>query len=92
MGGWVVEPGYPVLTVTVSKDRKTAEISQRRFLLNKDDHTDKTQWQVPITFASPTRNSKFTETEPIDILSEESIEIDLGEANDWIIVNVQQTG
>lgn len=90
--GWVAQPGYPVLNVNVSSDRKTAVLTQRKFLRNKPEHNDKTLWSIPITFASNKENS-FNETTTNTFLTDESLKISLGSnAVDWIVFNKQQTG
>lgn len=92
MGSWVYQPGYPLITVKVASDRKSATISQKRFLRNNVTHDDKTLWKVPITFASDKQNTNFSRTVPIGFLSTESMQIDFEESIDWIVFNVQQTG
>lgn len=92
LGSWVSQPGYPVLFVNVSSDRKSAEITQRRFLRNKPTHNDDTLWHVPITYATDKTNADFSSTKTTAALKSESLKIDLGEAVEWLILNVQQTG
>lgn len=92
MSGWITQPGYPVLNVNVSSDRKTVLISQRKFLRNNVEHQDKSLWQIPLTFASDKQNLEFNETKAKWFFAEESMKIELGEAIEWIIFNVQQTG
>lgn len=91
MGSWVTQPGYPVIFVNVSEDRKSAELSQRKFLRNSHGHNDNTLWSVPITYAT-NNYTYFNRTQPVVYLSSDKVQIDIGEANEWIILNVQQTG
>lgn len=90
--GWVIQPGYPIISVQVSSDRKYVEIRQNRFLQNDTIHHDKTQWTVPLNWASDKRNSDFTYSKPMAILRNSSMEIEFDEPIDWIIFNVQQSG
>lgn len=92
VSGWVAQPGYPVLNVNVSSDRKTIVISQRKFLRNNPDHQDKTLWHIPVTYASDKENTEFNETKAQSFFSEETQTIVLNEAIEWIVFNVQQTG
>lgn len=92
MHSWIFKAGYPLITVEVDSERKTATISQKRFLRNKPEHDDKTLWKVPITFATNQKNADFDSTLPNAILDKESMQIDFGEPIDWVILNVQQTG
>lgn len=92
MSGWVTQPGYPVIYANISSDRKTIELTQRRFLRNKVEHDDKTQWSVPITFASDKQNANFNNTKAGIFLSGETLQINVTEPIEWIVFNVQQTG
>lgn len=93
LSGWVTQPGYPVLNVNVSSDRKSVVISQRKFLRNAPEHQDNTLWNIPISFASNKQNVNFNETNAMVHLSNVSLRIDLGkDAVEWILFNVQQTG
>lgn len=92
MSGWIAQPGYPVLNVNVSSDRKTVVISQRKFLRNDADHHDDTLWQIPLTYASDKHNIAFNETKAITFVAKESVTIKLEEAIEWIVFNVQETG
>lgn len=92
MSGWIAQPGYPVLNVNVSSDRKTVVISQRKFLQNNADHEDKTLWHIPITYASDKKNIEFNETKAKTFIGVDSLKIVLVEDIEWIVFNVQQTG
>lgn len=92
MSSWVAQSGYPLLSVNVTRDRKKVIISQRKFLRNNPDHQDKTLWNIPITYASNKENTNFSITKTTQFLSKQSQEIELEEAIDWIVFNVQQTG
>lgn len=92
MGGWISQAGYPILNVNIANDRKHIIVTQKRFIQNNPNHQDKTLWNVPLTYASSKENSNFTDTKPITLLSNYSMEINLSEPVDWIIFNVQQTG
>lgn len=92
MDGWVMQPGFPVLNVNVSDDRKQIVITQKRFLQNGPNHQDKTLWKVPITYATNKENTDFSYTKPMAMLSNGALQIDLKESVDWIVLNVQQSG
>lgn len=92
MDGWVTQPGFPVLNVNLSDDRKHVVVTQKRFLRSNPNHQDKTLWNVPITYATDKENTDFSFTKPIAILSKDSLQIDLKEPADWIVFNVQQSG
>lgn len=92
MGSWITQPGYPILNVNVANDRKRIRVTQKRFLQNNQNHQDNTLWHIPVTYASGKENSEFTDTRPIILLTNQTVEINLKEPADWIIFNVQQTG
>lgn len=92
MGSWVYNPGYPLITVTVNDDRKSATIKQKRFLRNIANHEDATLYQVPINFASDKENTNFEDTSRSTILKKDEETIAFSEPVDWVIFNVQQTG
>ena len=89
---WAIQPGYPILNITVAPNRKHVTISQKRFLQNNRNPQTKSVWKIPLTYASNNQNSNFSYTKPLAMLSDESMEIELEEPIDWIIFNVQQTG
>lgn len=92
MSSWVEQAVYPILNVNVSSDRKTVEISQKRFLRNNPTHHDDTLWRIPITFATNNINSNFSQTKPSMFLITKSQQIYFEEPIEWIIFNVQQSG
>ena len=88
---WVIQPGYPVVNVNVQTDRRTIELTQRKFLLNNAKHNDKTLWNIPISYASDKHNKNFNETKSTVHLTGEKLEIKLNDEIEWIVFNVQQT-
>lgn len=50
MDSWIWQPGFPLITVTISDDGTSIELSQQRFLLNPESATDPTEqmWVVPV--------------------------------------------
>lgn len=90
--GWVIQAGHPIISVRVSSDRKFVEIRQNRFLRNDTIHHDRTQWVVPLNWASNRQNSDFAYSKPMAILRNSSMKIELDEPIDWIVFNVQQAG
>lgn len=89
---WVSQPGFPVLTVHLSDDRKHVEIRQKRYLDNGPNHEDKTQYKVPLTWASNYENTDFSYTKPMAMLMNSSLKIELKKPIDWIVFNVQYSG
>jgi len=50
MDSWIWQPGFPLITATISDDGTSIELSQQRFLLNPESATDPTEqmWVVPV--------------------------------------------
>ena len=50
MDSWIWQPGFPLITATLSDDGTSIELSQQRFLLNPESATDPTEqmWVVPV--------------------------------------------
>lgn len=88
---WTEQSGYPVVNVEVATDRKSAVVTQKRYLLTGE--TDPTKWTIPLTYVSS--GEGFTDTKPKAYLknTEASLAItELDAADKWVIFNVQQTG
>lgn len=95
MDTWTLQTGFPVVNVRRNYPGRSAALTQERFLLLGNDSKAETQnWWVPITFTNQ-RELKF-ENVPTKhwIRNVASLAVtDLGaNANEWVIVNVQQTG
>lgn len=94
MNSWVVNPGYPVLYVSVTSVEEVTSITltQKRFLRNNPDHDDETLWTIPITYASNTENEDFSNTQTGKYLAEQKDVLRVKGPIEWIVFNVQQTG
>lgn len=95
MGSWATQSGYPVITVNVQDNRKDVHITQRRFLLRNENHTDETKWEVPLNYATSEENANFQNTQKLFMLPRKyggALKLNLQYEIDWIIFNVQQTG
>lgn len=99
MSTWIKQKGYPLVTVT--KDQHTGKriITQEYFQqyqkmgIRKNRNDTANKWWVPINFATY-NNPDFSSTLTTHWLSPEAKElvIDDIDPEDWIIVNIQQTG
>lgn len=88
---WTEQSGYPVINVAVTSDRKSAVVTQKRYLLSGE--TDTTKWTIPLTYVKS--GEAFTNTNPKAYLksAEANVAItELDAADKWVIFNVQQTG
>lgn len=94
MKSWTNQRGYPILFATVNHQQKTLQLSQERFVDKFDKDLDNPIYFIPINYLTsnterPKDNTAFT------WLKNVSDTIDLPEsftANDWIVLNIDQTG
>ncbi|XP_036150483.1 LOW QUALITY PROTEIN: thyrotropin-releasing hormone-degrading ectoenzyme-like [Monomorium pharaonis] len=102
MDTWIEQKGYPLVTVTRDQHNEKIKITQEYFqpyekirtLKNINNvNTTNVKWWIPINFATRT-NPDFSSTLTTHWLSPETEEliIDDIDPQDWIIVNIQQTG
>ncbi|XP_053945437.1 membrane alanyl aminopeptidase-like [Anastrepha ludens] len=86
--------GYPVVTVTLSSDKKSFSVKQSRFML-KDQSTSNTSllYTVPISYTTSEENN-FENTTPDFYLNAttSASNITLTNSVDWVILNIQETG
>lgn len=104
MDTWVKQKGYPLLTVTRDQHTGKTKITQEYFQpyvkmsIHKSTNSTNSantanRWWIPINFATRT-DPDFSSTLTTHWLSPEAKElvIDGIDPQDWIIVNIQQTG
>lgn len=104
MDTWMYQRYYPLLTVNRDYDTGKVTITQEIFEssynikdIDTTDHDDDlikdSKWWVPINYATRTNNN-FSYTLPTHWLKpeHENITIDGIDADDWLILNIQQTG
>lgn len=96
MDSWILQPGYPIITVTRDYGNNTATIVQRRFL--EDEQTpEQSCWWVPLTYTTSTELD-FVDTEPKSWLEcdehGKAIEkvLTVPGTNDWILFNIDLSG
>ncbi|XP_070557593.1 aminopeptidase N-like [Ptychodera flava] len=102
MDTWILQMGYPVIDVTVrfNSDDQTALIhtTQQHFLLDPDDKPDDKytnfgyKWYVPLTYTHSGRLDFVNPMETWQNMGPVDFEISGINENDFILVNVNQTG
>ncbi|XP_011871822.1 PREDICTED: aminopeptidase N-like [Vollenhovia emeryi] len=93
MDTWIKQTHYPLLTVTRDYETGHVLVIQEHFAGRQviDDSTAN-RWWIPVTWTTQT-DCNFSNTLPMDWLTPVFTEVNFNiNANDWIIVNVQQTG
>lgn len=99
MDTWIKQKGYPLITVTKDLHTEKRIVTQEYFQpfekmgIRKSSNDAANKWWIPINFATHT-NPDFSSTLATHWLSPEAKElvIDDIDPEDWIIVNIQQTG
>lgn len=103
MDTWIYQSSYPLVTVNrnyiTGEVTITQEIVKHHVSTNNVTSTDESdiskrnRWWIPINYATRT-NTNFSSTLPVYWLDpkNDSITITGIDADDWIILNVQQTG
>jgi len=101
MTTWIEQKGYPLITVTRDQHTGNIKITQEHFqpykimTVRKNTNNDikNMRWWVPINFATRT-DPNFSSTLATHWLSPETAELVIHDVDsqDWIIVNIQQTG
>ncbi|KAJ6636156.1 Aminopeptidase N [Pseudolycoriella hygida] len=93
MSTWELQAGVPIVTVSRSGD--VLNLQQTRFFYSNQSRAS--LWQIPINYVVRS-NPNFNETTPDLWFAGKELEIRNGTApkpwmpNDWIVVNVQQSG
>lgn len=100
MDTWTLQAGFPIVNVTVNYDTQTIELSQKRFAYAdatkraKTHEKDEPLWWVPISYTTAERLN-FNDTKPVTWIRKTPT-LKISDADiapeDWILVNIQQTG
>ncbi|KYQ58340.1 Aminopeptidase N [Trachymyrmex zeteki] len=89
MDTWMNQDRYPV--VNVIKNYETGEVTISQICFQRFNETITNKWWIPVTFATQS-DPNFSNTVPKHWLRpDQNISFTIN-PNDWIIVNLQQTG
>lgn len=97
MDTWTLQTGFPVVHVIRDYAGRKFKLRQERFVLKETlNATARSEelWWIPITYTT-SRVKNFESTQPVVWLKrEKEIEIEDSELReeDWIVVNIQETG
>lgn len=106
MDTWVKLKGYPLVTAKRDCNTGVIIVTQERFKQfnsddeeddevddNDDENDDDAKWWIPINYTSRSELN-YSSTLPTHWLKpkDENLRIDNVNANDWFILNLQQTG
>ena len=96
MDPYIYQKGYPTITVTRNYTTGVTTLTQKCVVCLKMmniSNADEIKWWVPISFATNS-TPKFSSTLATHWINpeKESLNIEGIDVNDWIIVNLQQSG
>ncbi|KAG7211600.1 hypothetical protein KM043_010856 [Ampulex compressa] len=92
MSSWTMQPGFPVVSVSIDQSGSATFRQERFFLRNLRSTPTNVSWWVPITWASQ-KNPDFNETRTRYWFTKETDTIHLGAPpGGWVIFNVQSAG
>lgn len=92
MDTWTLQPGFPVVTVTRSKNNTDVVLTQHRYLLSGQNVSDSSLWFIPINFES--QHNRTQDKRPKHWL-DNSKSLTIRNAVDpdhWMYVNIQRIG
>lgn len=95
MDSWMNREDYPILNVTRNYENKSMLVEQVSYLSLTESKLEKNEpinWYVPINVAT-NNNPDFNKTTPDLWLKGSSLNVSIeANAEDWIVLNKQQTG
>ncbi len=89
MGTWVNQPGHPLVSVGLTDDGTSLEISQRRFLLDGNTSEDQ-RWVVPVSLRYATGGGDVHREQLL--LEGPTATVPLKEEPSWVLVNESAWG
>ncbi|PSN50099.1 hypothetical protein C0J52_04710, partial [Blattella germanica] len=93
MNTWILQPGFPVVTVTRDYENNSVLVTQERYLINKGMNTDDSCWILPLTYTTQ-EEANFKNTDPkmwLNCSVKETTYTMLPGKYSWIIFNIKFT-
>jgi len=92
MDTWINQTGYPLVKVTRNYETGETVISQTPYRKTDTDEANKVHktWWIPVTYTTQTKLD-FSNTSIYWLTDSNTLNFEL-DANDWVIVNLQQMG
>ena len=100
MDSWIFQGGFPLVTVDLVGDGTTLRLAQRRFGYAGDlgegepvgvEPEGEASWAVPLIFSQRSTTDGVVTFEKV-LLDHPSVDIDLVEPVEWVLVNTEGTG
>ena len=87
MDSWIFQGGFPLISVDLAPDGRSATIGQERFAYAGADPADDQRWAIPLRYRWKPRDAD-PRTEQV-LLDEESQQIVFAEEAEWVVVNAE---
>ncbi|XP_011257619.1 aminopeptidase N isoform X2 [Camponotus floridanus] len=92
MNSWIMNHGYPLVSVTRDYKKGTAVIRQQRFTYDQSSSDTQPTWYIPLDYINKTRNDWSSPTKTWLYSKEEIVVHDVGAQDSWVVFNVNKTG
>lgn len=89
MQGWVFQPGYPVVTVSLADTAGSITVQQKRFTYLNQGKPAPGQWHIPLAIRANTADGKFEQTVA---LTDQTKTIYVGTDPKLVVVNADGQG
>ena len=102
MDSWIFQGGFPIIDVDLVNDGRTLRLTQERFAYAGDlgegdpvdddaDAPDTPRWAVPLIFSQRSTVGDLVTFEKV-LLDRPTLDLDLVEPVEWLLVNTEGTG
>ncbi|CAL1682752.1 unnamed protein product [Lasius platythorax] len=92
MNSWILNSGYPIVSVTRNYKEGTAVVRQQRFTYDQSSSDTQPTWYVPLDYINKTRNDWSSPTKTWLHSKAETAVHDVGAQDSWVVFNVNKTG
>ncbi|XP_029673413.1 thyrotropin-releasing hormone-degrading ectoenzyme-like isoform X2 [Formica exsecta] len=92
MNSWILNHGYPVVSITRDYEKGTAIVRQQRFTYDQSSSDTQPTWYIPLDYINKTRNDWSSPTKMWLHSEAETVVHDVGAQDSWIVFNVNKTG
>ncbi|XP_070165338.1 thyrotropin-releasing hormone-degrading ectoenzyme [Polyergus mexicanus] len=92
MNSWILNHGYPIVSVTRDYEKGTAIVKQQRFTYDQSSSDTQSTWYIPLDYINKTRNDWSSPTKTWLHSEAETVVHDIGAQDSWIVFNMNKTG
>ncbi|XP_050463767.1 thyrotropin-releasing hormone-degrading ectoenzyme-like isoform X2 [Cataglyphis hispanica] len=92
MNSWILNHGYPIVSVTRDYEKGTAVVKQQRFTYDQSSFDTQPTWYIALDYINKTRNDWSSPIKTWLHSEAETVMHDVGAQNSWVVFNVNKTG